>query len=116
MAKAVASQAAVEETAQQILSDGGNCLDAVVAGFFAAAALEAGTLFAPVGVLVAGVGRGARSIDGRSLQHQGRANGGRAAWRPGSPSRRQPSRRRHARWPRWRWRMPTARARRSRPW
>jgi gamma-glutamyltranspeptidase/glutathione hydrolase len=71
IAKAASSHPEAEHAAQQTLSEGGNCIDAAIAGFFAAAAVDPGALCAPIGALVGGVGRGARSIDGRSLQPGG---------------------------------------------
>lgn len=66
--KAVSTQAAAEAAAALLLDEGATSLDAVVGGFLAAAALDAGTLFAPAALLVAGVGRGVRCIDGRTVQ------------------------------------------------
>ncbi len=66
--KAAGSHAEAETAAELLLHDGGNSIDAIIGGFLAAAAVDSGTLFAPLTILVAGVGRGARSIDGRPLQ------------------------------------------------
>jgi len=74
-AKAASSDRFAQQGAEQLLADGGNATDAVVAGFLAAAAADAGVLLSPVTALVAGVGAGARCFDGRCCQ-------------PGSGSRR----------------------------
>lgn len=66
--KAAGSNADAEAAAELLLHDGGNSIDAIIGGFLAAAALDSATLFAPVGIIVAGVGRGVRCIDGRPLQ------------------------------------------------
>jgi hypothetical protein len=66
--KASASRPEAEAAADLLLHDGGNSIDAVVGGFLAIAAVDPGALLAPVAMLVAGVGRGARYIDGRPLQ------------------------------------------------
>ncbi|MBM4359715.1 MAG: hypothetical protein FJ096_16550 [Deltaproteobacteria bacterium] len=66
--KASSSRPDSEAAADLLLLDGGNSVDAVIGGFLAAAAVDPGTLFAPVAMLVAGVGRGARCVDGRPLQ------------------------------------------------
>ncbi len=64
---AAATQSGVAVAANEVLSRG-NAVDAVCAGVLAGAALEAGVLFGPVHVLVAGPGFGVRCIDGRLHQ------------------------------------------------
>lgn len=66
--KASSSRQDAEAAAELVLQDGGNCIDAVLAGFLAAAAVDEGSLLAPIAAIVGGVGRGARCIDGRALQ------------------------------------------------
>ena len=70
---AVSSDAAAEEAAQATLADGGGSIDAVVAGFLGAAGARPDVLLCPTVVLLAGVGMGARCLDGRPLQ-PGRSN------------------------------------------
>jgi len=65
---AAASHQAAEEGANLALADRGNAIDAVVSAFLTAAAVDPAVLFAPLGVMVAGVGVGARWFDGRSCQ------------------------------------------------
>jgi hypothetical protein len=62
--------------AEAQLAAGRSAVDAVVAGFFAAAGDDAGILLAPAVALVAGGGAGARAFDGRAVQP------GREAQRP----------------------------------
>jgi gamma-glutamyltranspeptidase/glutathione hydrolase len=64
---AVASNADVARVVAEALVKG-NAVDAVVAGVFAAAALDASVLLGPVQMLLGGAGAGARAIDGRALQ------------------------------------------------
>jgi hypothetical protein len=64
---AVASNADVARVVAEALGRG-NAVDAVVAGVFAAAALDASVLLGPVQILIGGAGAGARAIDGRALQ------------------------------------------------
>lgn len=66
-AVAVASAPGVVEVARAALRRG-NAVDAVAAGIFAAAALEAGVLLGPVQILAGGAGAGLLAIDGRVLQ------------------------------------------------
>lgn len=54
--------------ATNALADGGTAIDAVTAGFLAAAAERAGVLLSPVQILVAGPGVGTRAFDGRMRQ------------------------------------------------
>ena len=54
--------------AEAELAAGRSAVDAVVAGFFAAAGDDAGILLAPTVALVAGGGAGARAFDGRAVQ------------------------------------------------
>jgi hypothetical protein len=65
---AVASQECAQNAAIGALEAGGTAIDAVIAGFFAAAGASAGVLLCPVQVLVAGPGVGPRAFDGRSRQ------------------------------------------------
>lgn len=67
-AVAKASQACAEIAAAAVLEEGGTAVDAVIAGFFAAAGAGAGVLLGPVQALVAGPGVGPRAFDGRSRQ------------------------------------------------
>lgn len=67
-AAAAASEPSAATAANEALEQGGTAIDATIAGFFAAAAERPGALFAPVQILVAGPGAGARAIDGRSRQ------------------------------------------------
>jgi gamma-glutamyltranspeptidase/glutathione hydrolase len=67
-ALAIGSNKGAEQAASAALDNVGSAVDAVIAGFFAHAGSEPGVLLSPVAVLVAGVGAGARAIDGRSLQ------------------------------------------------
>lgn len=59
----VATDAAIEA-----LGAGGGAVDALVAGFFAAAGADPSVLLAPAVALVVGLGAGARAFDGRSVQ------------------------------------------------
>src|SRR5690606_18382980 len=65
---AVANDPIVEEAVQDYLLGGGSALGAVLCGFFTAAGANAGVLLGPVGILVAGLGQGARAFDGRLRQ------------------------------------------------
>lgn len=65
---AVGSDPTAVTAANEHLADGGGALDAVLAGFFAAAGKDPGVLLGPLSVLVAGVGQGARAFDGRMRQ------------------------------------------------
>lgn len=67
-ALAIGSNKSAEQAASAALDNVGTAADAVIAGFFAHAGVEPGVLLAPVVALVAGVGAGARVIDGRTLQ------------------------------------------------
>jgi len=67
-ARAIADDALAEQAAADLLLGGASAVAAVVGGFFAASGARAGVLLAPVTVLVAGVGVGARAFDGRSCQ------------------------------------------------
>jgi gamma-glutamyltranspeptidase/glutathione hydrolase len=73
---AAATDPAAEEGAAEAFEAGGNAVDAVIAGFLAAGGARPGVLLAPLAALVAGVGEGARCIDGRPVQP------GRGAQRP----------------------------------
>jgi gamma-glutamyltranspeptidase/glutathione hydrolase len=67
-AAATASSVAARAAATEIIEAGGTAVDAVIAGFFAAAGERPGVLLAPTVALVAGTGAGARAYDGRSAQ------------------------------------------------
>lgn len=67
-ALAIGSNKSAEQAASAALDNVGTAADAVIAGFFAHAGIEPGVLLAPAVALVAGVGAGARVIDGRPLQ------------------------------------------------
>lgn len=65
---AVASDAVAEEAALALLADGASALSAALGGFFAAAGASAGVLLGPLGILLGGIGQGARAFDGRLRQ------------------------------------------------
>jgi gamma-glutamyltranspeptidase/glutathione hydrolase len=65
---AAATEPVASAAALAALIDGGTAIDAVVAGFFAAAGVHPGALLGPVQILVAGTGVGARAFDGRPRQ------------------------------------------------
>jgi gamma-glutamyltranspeptidase/glutathione hydrolase len=65
---AAAVDAAVASAAQATLEEGGGAVDAVVAGWLCAAGGSPGALFAPLTLIVAGAGAGARVFDGRPAQ------------------------------------------------
>ena len=65
---AVASERCAKVAATRALDDGGTAIDAVIAGFFAAAGASDAALFSPLQALVAGPGVGARAFDGRARQ------------------------------------------------
>jgi gamma-glutamyltranspeptidase/glutathione hydrolase len=67
-AASCASSAAARAAAATIIEAGGTAVDAVIAGFLAAAGERPGVLLAPAVALVAGTGAGARAYDGRSAQ------------------------------------------------
>lgn len=67
-AAALGSETLAREAAERALAERGSAVDAVLAGFFAAAGANAGTLFAPAVLLVSGTGAGARAYDGRARQ------------------------------------------------
>lgn len=67
-AAAISTEASATTPATDVLSDGGTAIDAVIAGFLAAAGSRPGVLFSPVQILVVGPGVGARAIDGRGRQ------------------------------------------------
>jgi gamma-glutamyltranspeptidase/glutathione hydrolase len=66
--QALASDPRAELAANEQLGAGGTGVDALIAGFLAVAAADPGVLLCPMAVLTAGVGSGARCIDGRALQ------------------------------------------------
>lgn len=65
---AAAVDPAVVSAAQAALEEGGGAVDAVIAGWFCAAGASPGVLFAPLTLIVAGAGAGARVFDGRAAQ------------------------------------------------
>jgi len=67
-ALAISSNKSAEHAASAVLDNTGTAADAVIAGFLAHAGSDPGVLLSPVVALVAGVGAGARVIDGRNLQ------------------------------------------------
>lgn len=67
-ALAIGSNRTAEQAASAALDSVGSAADAVIAGFFAHAGVDPGVLMAPTAALIAGVGAGARAIDGRALQ------------------------------------------------
>jgi hypothetical protein len=73
---AIANDPVADEAAQEFLVSGGSAVGAVLSGYFAAAGAHSGVLLAPVSLLIAGVGTGARAFDGRLRQP------GRGAKRP----------------------------------
>ncbi len=67
-AAATASTGGAGDAAHQALAAGGSAVDAVVAGFFAAAGLDAGVLLGSAAAIVGNAGSGVRAFDGRPLQ------------------------------------------------
>jgi gamma-glutamyltranspeptidase/glutathione hydrolase len=67
-ARAAATQTFAAEAAEAVLAGGGGAVDAVIAGFFAAAGACPSALLAPSVALVAGFGAGGRVFDGRAAQ------------------------------------------------
>jgi hypothetical protein len=67
-ALALSRDARASGAAQAALDAGGSAADALIAGFFAKAGATPGVLLSPAVVVVAGVGAGARVLDGRALQ------------------------------------------------
>lgn len=65
---AISNDPVAEQAAAEILLSGGTALGAVLSGFFASAGANSGVLLGPVSILVAGVGSGVRSFDGRLRQ------------------------------------------------
>jgi gamma-glutamyltranspeptidase/glutathione hydrolase len=59
---------ACEAAAAEQLARGGSALDAVLAGYFAAAGAYSGVLLGPVSLLLGGIGSGERAFDGRVRQ------------------------------------------------
>lgn len=62
------NDAGSERAAGEELARGGTAIDAVVAGYFAAAGAYPGVLLGPVTLLLGGVGSGDRAFDGRARQ------------------------------------------------
>lgn len=65
---AISTELAAAAPASDVLAEGGTALDAVLAGFLAAAAERPDVLLSPLQILVAGPGVGARAFDGRVRQ------------------------------------------------
>lgn len=65
---AVGSDPTATEAAREHLRAGGDAVGAVVCGFFAAAGASPGVLFGALGLMVAQVGGGVRTFDGRQRQ------------------------------------------------
>lgn len=63
-----ASDPVAEDAARRTLADEGNAFDAVIAGWLGAGAAHTSVLLSPLVALFAGIGVGARCIDGRSCQ------------------------------------------------
>lgn len=67
-ALAISNDPIADETASEVLRDGGTAMAAALGGFFASAGDDPAVLFSPVTILVAGVGTAARAFDGRARQ------------------------------------------------
>ncbi len=67
-AAAISNDPIADETANEVLRDGGSAVGAALGGFFASAGDDPAVLFSPVTILVAGVGTAARAFDGRCRQ------------------------------------------------
>jgi hypothetical protein len=67
-AAAGATVGGAADAAHQALAANGSAVDAVVAGFFAAAGLDPGVLLGSAAAIVGNVGSGVRAFDGRPLQ------------------------------------------------
>lgn len=67
-AAASSTYAPAQQAADDTLRAGGSALKAALTGFFAAAGSDPGVLCSPVGLLVVGLGSGARAYDGRCRQ------------------------------------------------
>jgi len=64
----ISSHSVAAEYGARALETRGSALEAVLAGFFAAAAVEPGVLLGPLALLVGGTGEGGRAYDGRARQ------------------------------------------------
>jgi len=64
----ISSHEVAAEYGARALETRDSALEAVLTGFFAAAAVEPGVLFGPLGLLAGGTGEGARAYDGRARQ------------------------------------------------
>jgi gamma-glutamyltranspeptidase/glutathione hydrolase len=67
-AMARASHPNISEAAEREVAQGASAIDAVAAGYFAAAGAHSGVLLGPVTFLLGGVGSGDRAFDGRVRQ------------------------------------------------
>ncbi len=67
-AAAAASAGGASDAAHLALGAGGSAIDAIVAGYFAAAGADDGVLLGPCAAIVANSGSGVRAFDGRLLQ------------------------------------------------
>jgi hypothetical protein len=65
---AVSSHPGAGAAAEAALVDGASAIQAVIAGFFVAAASSPSVLFSPLGLLSGGVGHGVRAFDGRARE------------------------------------------------
>jgi len=64
----ISSHAVAAEYGARALETRDSALEAVLTGFFAAAAVDAGVLFGPLALLTGGTGESARAYDGRARQ------------------------------------------------
>lgn len=64
----LSTHAEAQAAAEDCLIDGGSAIHAVMTGFFMAAGLSRGVLLGPLGLLIGGVGHGAKSFDGRARE------------------------------------------------
>ena len=65
---ALASDTFAQEAAQGVIKAGGSALQAALTGYFTATGIDSGVLFAPMTILVGGVGAGVFAYDGRCRQ------------------------------------------------
>ncbi len=67
-AAAISNDPVADEVATELLRAGKSALGAALGGYFAAAGTDPGVLLAPLTILLAGLGVGARAFDGRNRQ------------------------------------------------
>ena len=65
---AVSSDRTIEDASREALHSSGSAVTAVLAGFFSACAEYPGVLLGPLSILLAGIGSGVRTFDGRLRQ------------------------------------------------